>query len=838
MRTIATLLGCICIPAIHAQRIVGINGEGVQGLEVNKLLVHEGRLVIAGEFTSFNGHPCSNVVRWDGGNGIEDLPGAFGEGDKIFDMLEVDGGLIAAGRDNGAHVVKRWIDGQWAQLGGAFAGEIKTLAYYDGTLYAGGAFTEYDGDMGIAFIAAWNGTVWQRVGDGLNDVVHALAVFGSKLYAAGRFTQDAAGSAALMHMAAFDGSNWEDVDQGLNGKAVALLVHEGRLIVWGDFTSNIGGGPLNGLAAFDGATFEEIPQEHPVGIALGEGSLFDAGEYGFGMSSDRSVFMGPRQVGSTCRLRTSALFNGTLYVGGRSASSWFVPTNIRGGKIGKVVPGISLPIFNAHGMEAAIGPRGTILCDNDWLPGLRLPTSEGPRSLVLGHGYFLVGYADDTVRVSPLDPWDYTGQYGPGPTCSDATAAFHERYWRVRTVDRGMIWDHEANSSTPGYMPYEEIMTWPAHGNTDNGEPGYLAPFSDDDGNGSYAPGQGETPRLRGDRMAWTVINDAGADTGFPELGTDAFMTAYAYDEPPPALAQVLLLSYQFVNRSRYTYDPAYVGLWTDFDLGDPYDDAGGCAPDLDMYFAYNAEPEDPSSGSILGFGAHPPAVGVVSLNARMNSFLAIVPPGMDDIGPPATYGHLVHGLYPGGTPIIIPGTQTATPFQYHGLPNDPGGFVMSTDAGLPNDMRGVATYGPFHHIAPGDTICFDIAYIVARDMQMDNIGNAMLLRQRAEAVHDWYDMQGPGCGRYEVLGVSSVQGNDGPFTLFPNPAATNVFISGDITPSAEVTIWSVTGQQTRTALVNGRAIDLSGVDAGLYIVRIADQGRQMTQRLVKVDAP
>jgi hypothetical protein len=105
----------------------------------------------------------------------------------------------------------------------------------DGTLYAGGRFTEAGGAP-ADYIARWDGTSWSALGSGMNDTVLALAVGpDGTLYAGGLFTT--AGGVPIPYVARWDGTSWSALGSGVNAAVWALAtLAEGDLYVGGDFS--------------------------------------------------------------------------------------------------------------------------------------------------------------------------------------------------------------------------------------------------------------------------------------------------------------------------------------------------------------------------------------------------------------------------------------------------------------------------------------------------------------------------------------------------------------------------------------------------------------------------
>ena len=139
------------------------------------------------------------------------------------------------------------------------------------------------------------------------------------------------------------------------------------------------------------------------------------------------------------------------------------------------------------------------------------------------------------------------------------------------------------------------------------------APFNDDNGNGVYEPGLGETPGIaNADQVVWFVANDFNSNTtndftGSPSMGIEYNVTAWSYNQPGASLGQIIFKKYEFRNKSAFNINDMYVGLWSDPDLGDFGDDLVGVDEDLSLGFVYNGFPED---GQYSAQGLAPAAAG------------------------------------------------------------------------------------------------------------------------------------------------------------------------------------------------------------------------------------
>jgi hypothetical protein len=150
--------------------------------------------------------------------------------------------------------------GEWETIGSNDHG-VLCLAWYDGMLFAGGAFTEIYGINGYITangLAAWDGSTWRAVGWPYNPTsypVRALVVHDGELFAS-----------AADHVARWTGESWEMLGTAFGGGnpyngVCAMSTYDGQLVAAGDFTS-YGGTTVNRIARWDGATW----------LPLGEGA--------------------------------------------------------------------------------------------------------------------------------------------------------------------------------------------------------------------------------------------------------------------------------------------------------------------------------------------------------------------------------------------------------------------------------------------------------------------------------------------------------------------------------------------------------------------------------------
>jgi len=147
-----------------------------------------------------------------------------------------------------------WDGAAWHSIGGGLGiagNNVRSLAVTNGTVYAGGFFT--NAAAGITNIARWNGSAWLPLGGGVNSTVYGLALKGTDLYATGPFSQ--AGGTTVNYVARWDGANWFPLGTGLNAlSGNSIAVFGNYVCVAGSFTA-AGGNPSTNFAVWNGSSW-------------------------------------------------------------------------------------------------------------------------------------------------------------------------------------------------------------------------------------------------------------------------------------------------------------------------------------------------------------------------------------------------------------------------------------------------------------------------------------------------------------------------------------------------------------------------------------------------------
>lgn len=299
----------------------------------------DGVLYIAGNFTDAGGVADSDyickVTDILASPDFETVGGPAQAAVKAL-CLASDGTLYAGGEftdmDSIANTLRiaKWDGSDWTAMGTGADDIVEVIVEGpDGSIYAGGLFNSMGGVANTATIARWNGTAWVEVGGGFGnaDVVYDL-VFSDAgvLYAGGD------GLDTYNNIAKWDGSEWTSLGEGTNNPVRALCIEDGMLYVGGVFTEAGGFATLDKLARWDGTSWLPIPCDLPGGNTVSE--LVSDGDYLYiGHANDGTgVFTAATDVTYVGSVRVYPIITvvgeGTLYFVGNTAGDQEISTNL------------------------------------------------------------------------------------------------------------------------------------------------------------------------------------------------------------------------------------------------------------------------------------------------------------------------------------------------------------------------------------------------------------------------------------------------------------------------------------------------------------------------------
>ncbi|MDF2435978.1 MAG: hypothetical protein K0Q95_354 [Bacteroidota bacterium] len=514
---------------------------------------------------------------------------------------------------------------------------------------------------------------------------------------------------------------------------------------------------------------------------------------------------------------------------------------------------------------------GTIYADNLWIGGI-----DAGNQLKI---------AAQTYRQNGVDFW-------PGPLNSSAaadstTGLTFNRVWKLNRCDIEAFHTWVTEGQPAGFsidsLALNTIQTWPAV-NPLSGAP--LAPFFDYNQDGMYDANAGDYPLIKGDQAAFFVYNDRAAvhtSTNGNAIGLEIQTMVYEYNCPDSSLQNSIFVNYKIVNKSSFSLNNAFIGKWTNFDVGNANDDYVGCDVTRGAYYGYNGDSNDDGF-----YGQHPGAQGVVFLRGAY-----LDPNFIDDAASDSPngigYGDLiVDNEYLGmtrfmkynndnhpvcGNPVFAPdyynylsgrwkdgspwtyggngmGPGTACDFQYPG-DSDPSGFGIhggmalspwdESIAGNPaSDRIALAATGPFQ-FAAGEIQEVEFAYVFGRDYNtFGAAAGVQVMKDRVDSIRLKYSTGIVSCGcSTTTLGVSNESLAAVKFNIYPNPAneTLNIRYTSMANEPVLIELYNIQGMLLNKMVINSKGetnISIADLTPGLYLLKASDGNSTSVQRFVK----
>jgi hypothetical protein len=492
----------------------------------------------------------------------------------------------------------------------------------------------------------------------------------------------------------------------------------------------------------------------------------------------------------------------------------------------------SYDYLDRNQIKAMVSADGTLF--NTYENGNYKPCFEVPKGLGINSifyaGLFIGGFDENSLlRVSGY--YFSVKDFVFGPVASKYTGAdYINKYNRVWRVNLSDLEYHYFHYNDIGYEMPEVIQNWPAHGNTENGEASDLAPYYDVNGNGYYDPQNGDFPMIRGDQAIYFIVNDAGGQqaTGGLKTGIEVHGMVYCFNPSiGSVLQQTVFVNYRLINRSNHNYNNFYSGMMCDFDLGNPLNDLVGSDSVLNMVYVYNSVSIDSVGASSYSVGySNSPAQGAMLLNHPASSIYGTV--GM--LNTDEDYYSTL--LFP--EVMINPVGNYPTNFLFSGFPEEGEGWYL-TDTDTLNmiyDPRMFLSSGPFN-IGAGSQMCLDYAFPFAVDYGGSNMESLAFLRNKAEALQNWFNYQDFDCYG-SSLGVVPFKMEKEIVSVFPNPSDGMIHIGflSDFSGTATIEVYSTDGKIVQKF----ETVQLENVvnieQPGLYLIVVKSGNKQSVKRV------
>ncbi|UCD64186.1 MAG: T9SS type A sorting domain-containing protein [Candidatus Zixiibacteriota bacterium] len=195
------------------------------------------------------------------------------------------------------------------------------------------------------------------------------------------------------------------------------------------------------------------------------------------------------------------------------------------------------------------------------------------------------GVNDHTVQYS-AGLW--MGGYVAGELRVTITNGSMDEYWPGPMESETFILDADTDPQYHVYKLYSDSL---------EGNPN--ADYTDwPESQGAPVDGEGK-PAMMGDRMLWSVFNDANPDrhtvTGgkCTPLGIEVQQTVWAFDRADKDSANTVFIRYKIYNKGGDDITDFRLSIFADMEIGDFLDDFIGCDTLDDIFYAYNGLPSD-----------------------------------------------------------------------------------------------------------------------------------------------------------------------------------------------------------------------------------------------------
>lgn len=414
-----------------------------------------------------------------------------------------------------------------------------------------------------------------------------------------------------------------------------------------------------------------------------------------------------------------------------------------------------------------------------------------------------------------------------GPVSNMYDDAYDQKYKRVWLLSNNEVEYQRTNFDQANYIMPEAVASWPAHGNVQNGEPAFIAPFNDVNENGIYDPINGDYPIILGEQALYFIYNDVRnehTESGGQKLGIEVHGMAYIMDTLNEIQRNTMFLKYNIFNRQNNYFSEFMVGKFEDIDIGYPYNDFIGCDTIRQTYYFYNGRTDDTTNGQ-ANYQYGPPVQAVTFLNNDMNQFIHFNNSssdwGMNDPEiAPEYYGYM-KGFWRDGLPYTVGGNGRGgtipTKFVFPGNPLNPNEWSEVSAGNNPFDRRGMASIVP-QSFSNGKGYCMDIAYVYSgecADTSCTNLSNIPSMFNRVDTIRNYFNNEALACTMtnftFHSTNFPEIQNYQVVSTFFNNTEidysipidSVQLYDFYSINPHSTITSWRIYQQNNIISLPN-----------------------------------
>lgn len=423
-----------------------------------------------------------------------------------------------------------------------------------------------------------------------------------------------------------------------------------------------------------------------------------------------------------------------------------------------------IKVFDGNQIKGFVSNTGELFYDKDNKSAGFVFPKNSIKTAINSTGLWIGGIdRDGKIRLSVIQ--NNQSEYQPGniqgiyDTKSNNTSVAAnpklEQYRIFKIVKNDSL--EAANGSYDGWM------SWPVNQG---------APWIDADGNGIYNIKKGDRPKFFGDQQLFFVLNDLSYsghvnNSQTLPIGVEVRVLIWGFDQAG-ALGNTIFCKWQIINKSDTTLRDAYIGIYSDVDLGFAKDDYPACDTIRKIAYVYNGNSEDVG---LNGYGSTPPAIGIDMLqgsviytglqsdsalignswrkgykNQTFTSFAYFGNQTGIEPDPPlgtVNYAKIAYDYLRGrrgwyDTTYIDPITRKPSKFPLSGDPVNNSGWLPRNNRPVlnPQNIKLLISSGPFQ-FAAGDTQEVICAFILAQGS--DRIGSIKLLRNYDDIIEQAY---------------------------------------------------------------------------------------------------
>ena len=528
-------------------------------------------------------------------------------------------------------------------------------------------------------------------------------------------------------------------------------------------------------------------------------------------------------------------------------------------QIGSCDEATATAILESGNVEAQIYNNGALF----WNRGrnkYEVPKGSGIQALFASN-IGIGGFINDELHMAGSTYGPY--EFWPGPLDEKGNppvdCAPFDQLWEIN-VDDFILFKQKGEFSF-------NMLNWPWH---------LGAPVVDGDGDpDNYNLAGGDRPELLGDQTLWWVMNDRGNEHLWSELkpiGLEVRVSAYGFDRFQE-IGEITFYRYHITNKNDSPLTQAFLGAWSDPDLGNAGDDFFGSDSLLHMGYVFN------DSFDENGYEDRPPAIGYTFLKtpeaetdvldndhdgqvdevgepAGMHAAVTFIGGGgaTGDPGNGNEFYNYTRGRWQNGQPITVGGfgldySTIPTRFMYSGDPVTQSFWSALQPTENPNDIlpngdqRFLISSGPFT-LLPSEAAEFLIAIVWTRgNDHLDSVRKLRSIVSNLQQTPDRYMTSGYQPNLVEpspppeeqVLGFAQ---------NFPNPFRRITTIQYSLPKAMHVrlAVYDMLGREiavlvenTQEAGIHTQEFDGTEMAPGIYYTRLEADHLSFTKKMIKV---